>query len=46
VRRYIELGPTEGATLLTGGLDAPAVPAAVSKGNYVKPTVFAACGTR
>jgi len=41
VRRYIELGPTEGATLLTGGLDAPAVPAAVSKGNYVKPTVFA-----
>jgi 5-carboxymethyl-2-hydroxymuconic-semialdehyde dehydrogenase len=41
VRRYIELGPTEGATLLTGGLDAPTVPAAVSKGNYVKPTVFA-----
>ena len=41
VRRYIELGPTEGATLLTGGLDAPAVPAAVSKGNFVKPTVFA-----
>ncbi len=41
VRRYIELGPTEGATLLTGGLDAPVVPAAVSKGNYVKPTVFA-----
>ncbi|HSD52994.1 MAG TPA: 5-carboxymethyl-2-hydroxymuconate semialdehyde dehydrogenase [Burkholderiales bacterium] len=41
VRRYIELGPTEGATLLTGGLDAPTVPAAVSRGNYVKPTVFA-----
>jgi 5-carboxymethyl-2-hydroxymuconic-semialdehyde dehydrogenase len=41
VRRYIELGPAEGATLLAGGLDAPTVPAAVSKGNYVKPTVFA-----
>ena len=41
VRSYIELGPQEGATLLTGGLDAPEVPAAVRKGNFVKPTVFA-----
>jgi 5-carboxymethyl-2-hydroxymuconic-semialdehyde dehydrogenase len=41
VRRYIELGPQEGATLLTGGLDAPDVPAHVRNGNFVKPTVFA-----
>jgi 5-carboxymethyl-2-hydroxymuconic-semialdehyde dehydrogenase len=41
VRRYIELGPQEGATILTGGLDAPQVPAAVGKGNFVKATVFA-----
>jgi 5-carboxymethyl-2-hydroxymuconic-semialdehyde dehydrogenase len=41
VRRYIELGPTEGARLVTGGLDAPQVPARVSKGNFVKATVFA-----
>jgi len=41
VRRYIELGPSEGATLLTGGLDAPALPAHLRKGNYVQPTVFA-----
>jgi 5-carboxymethyl-2-hydroxymuconic-semialdehyde dehydrogenase len=41
VRRYIDLGPTEGATMLAGGLDAPQVPAAVRKGNFVKATVFA-----
>ncbi|MFT3666080.1 5-carboxymethyl-2-hydroxymuconate semialdehyde dehydrogenase [Piscinibacter sp.] len=41
VRRYIELGPKEGATLLCGGLDAPELPAALAKGNFVKPTVFA-----
>jgi 5-carboxymethyl-2-hydroxymuconic-semialdehyde dehydrogenase len=41
VRSYIELGPKEGATLLCGGLDAPALPAALAKGNYVQPTVFA-----
>jgi 5-carboxymethyl-2-hydroxymuconic-semialdehyde dehydrogenase len=41
VRRFIELGPQEGATMLTGGLDAPDVPASVRKGNFVKPTVFA-----
>ena len=41
VRSYIELGPQEGATLLAGGLEAPEVPAAVRKGNFVKPTVFA-----
>jgi 5-carboxymethyl-2-hydroxymuconic-semialdehyde dehydrogenase len=41
VRSYIELGPKEGATLLTGGLDAPTVAASVKKGNFVKPTVFA-----
>jgi 5-carboxymethyl-2-hydroxymuconic-semialdehyde dehydrogenase len=41
VRNYIELGPKEGATLLCGGLDAPDVPAAVRRGNFVQPTVFA-----
>jgi 5-carboxymethyl-2-hydroxymuconic-semialdehyde dehydrogenase len=45
VRRYIELGPKEGATLLCGGLDrpsyAPELPAHVAGGNYVWPTVFA-----
>jgi 5-carboxymethyl-2-hydroxymuconic-semialdehyde dehydrogenase len=41
VRDYIELGPKEGATLLCGGLDAPALPAGLSRGNFVKPTVFA-----
>jgi len=42
VRSYIELGPKEGATLLCGGLQAPAhLPAHLQKGNYVMPTVFA-----
>jgi len=41
VRSYIELGPREGATLMCGGLDAPALPAALAKGHYVQPTVFA-----
>ena len=41
VRSYIELGPKEGATLLTGGLDAPELPAALRSGNFVRPTVFA-----
>jgi 5-carboxymethyl-2-hydroxymuconic-semialdehyde dehydrogenase len=41
VRRYIELGPKEGAELLVGGLDAPELPAALRQGNFVKPTVFA-----
>ncbi|MBT9499925.1 MAG: 5-carboxymethyl-2-hydroxymuconate semialdehyde dehydrogenase [Burkholderiaceae bacterium] len=41
VRHYIELGPTEGATLLTGGLEAPELPAHLKRGNFVRPTVFA-----
>ncbi len=41
VRRYIDMGPREGATLLCGGLDAPALPGALKQGNFVKPTVFA-----
>jgi 5-carboxymethyl-2-hydroxymuconic-semialdehyde dehydrogenase len=41
VRRYIELGPREGATLLCGGVEAPALAGALNKGNFVKPTVFA-----
>ncbi|MDB5751803.1 MAG: hpaE [Ramlibacter sp.] len=41
VRGYIELGTREGATLLCGGLELPALPDRVKKGNYVLPTVFA-----
>jgi len=41
VRGYIELGPREGATLLTGGLAAPDLPEAMRRGNFVRPTVFA-----
>ena len=41
VRRYIELGPREGATLMCGGLDAPALAGELAKGNFVQPTVFA-----
>ncbi len=41
VRSYIELGPREGATLVCGGLDLPALPERVKQGNYVMPTVFA-----
>ena len=41
VRRYIDLGPREGATLLCGGVDAPALAGALIRGNFVKPTVFA-----
>ncbi len=45
VLSYIELGPKEGATMLCGGLDrpsyAPELPAAMRKGNFVWPTVFA-----
>ena len=41
VRSYIELGPKEGATLLCGGLGAPALPPHVRRGNFVAPTVFA-----
>jgi 5-carboxymethyl-2-hydroxymuconic-semialdehyde dehydrogenase len=41
VRRYIELGPKEGATMLCGGLDAPQMIGPLKNGNFVKPTVFA-----
>ncbi|HEX6706365.1 MAG TPA: 5-carboxymethyl-2-hydroxymuconate semialdehyde dehydrogenase [Albitalea sp.] len=41
VRRYVELGIAEGAALLTGGLDAPELPAELRRGNFVRPTVFA-----
>ncbi len=41
VRSYIELGPKEGATLVTGGLARPDLPAHLQKGNFVQPTVFA-----
>lgn len=40
VRRYIELGPKEGAKLVCGGPGAPELPAALAKGNFVAPTVF------
>jgi 5-carboxymethyl-2-hydroxymuconic-semialdehyde dehydrogenase len=41
VRRYIELGSTEGATLMCGGAEAPALGGPLAKGNFVKATVFA-----
>jgi 5-carboxymethyl-2-hydroxymuconic-semialdehyde dehydrogenase len=41
VRRYIDMGPGEGATLLCGGIEAPALAAGLQRGNFVKPTVFA-----
>ncbi len=42
VRGYIELGSKEGATMLCGGVDLPDhLPAALQRGNFVKPTVFA-----
>jgi 5-carboxymethyl-2-hydroxymuconic-semialdehyde dehydrogenase len=41
VRSYIELGPKEGATLLCGGVEPPPLTGALSKGNFVKATVFA-----
>jgi 5-carboxymethyl-2-hydroxymuconic-semialdehyde dehydrogenase len=50
VRSYIELGSQEGASLLCGGLDrpsyAPELPAHVSRGNFVWPTVFADVNNR
>ena len=45
VRHYIELGPTEGATLLCGGFERPpyaaALPNGLHAGNFIWPTVFA-----
>jgi 5-carboxymethyl-2-hydroxymuconic-semialdehyde dehydrogenase len=41
VRRYIDMGPKEGATLMCGGVDAPAVGGSLKQGNFVKATVFA-----
>ena len=41
VRRYIELGPKEGATLMCGGAEPPVLNGGLNKGNFVKPTVFA-----
>jgi 5-carboxymethyl-2-hydroxymuconic-semialdehyde dehydrogenase len=41
VRRYIEMGPKEGATLMCGGVDAPLLTGSLAKGHFVKATVFA-----
>ena len=41
VRRYIDLGSKEGATLMCGGLDAPFSSGPLGLGNFVKATVFA-----
>src|SRR6202043_400297 len=46
VRRYIELGPQEGAAMLCGGLDSPPLSGALRNGNFVKPTVFADVNNR
>ncbi len=41
VRRYIEMGPKEGATLVCGGLETPPMQGALRRGNFVQATVFA-----
>jgi 5-carboxymethyl-2-hydroxymuconic-semialdehyde dehydrogenase len=41
VRRYIDMGSKEGATLMCGGVEAPALSGPLAKGNFVKATVFA-----
>jgi 5-carboxymethyl-2-hydroxymuconic-semialdehyde dehydrogenase len=41
VRRYIEMGPKEGAVLMCGGLDSPPLAGGLKKGNFVQATVFA-----
>lgn len=42
VTGYIDIGMKEGATLLAGGLERPAgLPAHLSKGQFIQPTVFA-----
>jgi 5-carboxymethyl-2-hydroxymuconic-semialdehyde dehydrogenase len=46
VRRYIELGPQEGAAMLCGGLDSPPLTGALKNGNFVRPTVFADVNNR
>jgi 5-carboxymethyl-2-hydroxymuconic-semialdehyde dehydrogenase len=46
VRRYIEMGPKEGATMTCGGLEAPALEGELRRGNFVKPTVFADVNNR
>jgi 5-carboxymethyl-2-hydroxymuconic-semialdehyde dehydrogenase len=46
VRRYIELGSAEGATMLCGGVEAPPLAGALRQGNFVKPTVFAEVNNR
>ncbi|MDE2161155.1 MAG: aldehyde dehydrogenase family protein, partial [Burkholderiales bacterium] len=46
VRRYIELGSREGATLLCGGLDRPELPPHLAQGHFVRPTVFAEVDNR
>ena len=41
VRRYIDMGPKEGATLMCGGVEAPSMTGSLARGNFVKATVFA-----
>ncbi len=41
VRRYIDLGTAEGATLMCGGAEAPFSSGPLGRGNFVLPTVFA-----
>jgi 5-carboxymethyl-2-hydroxymuconic-semialdehyde dehydrogenase len=46
VRRYIDMGTKEGATLMCGGTEAPALRGTLARGNFVKATVFADVGNR
>jgi 5-carboxymethyl-2-hydroxymuconic-semialdehyde dehydrogenase len=41
VLRYIDIGSREGATLMCGGAQAPALRGPLARGNFVKATVFA-----
>ncbi|MBP8295628.1 MAG: 5-carboxymethyl-2-hydroxymuconate semialdehyde dehydrogenase [Burkholderiales bacterium] len=41
VHGYIELGRTEGATVVTGGGRPENLPAHLANGNFIRPTVFA-----
>jgi 5-carboxymethyl-2-hydroxymuconic-semialdehyde dehydrogenase len=46
VRRYIDLGTKEGATLTCGGSAAPELEGDLRRGNFVSPTVFADVNNR
>jgi acyl-CoA reductase-like NAD-dependent aldehyde dehydrogenase len=46
VRRYVATGVTEGARLLVGGAEPPALPADLQGGYFVRPSVFSGVDRR